>query len=208
MLRGLLISVFTLLFTVNFVFAGKDPAAVKTIENLKAAFEGESTASAKYAAYAKKAREEGYPRVALLFEAASKSEKIHANNHKAALGELGEKSGQVTPKFEVKSTKENLQDAINGETYEVTTMYPDFIKSADNDNVNIAKISMTYAYLTEKKHKEMYKNALEKLNSGKEQSLSSTYAVCSTCGNTYDAPAPNRCGISMTPKERFISLKL
>lgn len=205
--------VFTLLIVLAIGFtysaaAKNNPAAAKTADNLKAAFEGESTASAKYEAYAKKAREEGYKNIALLFEAASKSEKIHANNHKAALGELGEKIQAVSPKFTVKSTKENLQDAINGESYEVSTMYPDFIKTADEANVNIAKITLNYAYQTEKKHKEMYKNALEQLNAGKEKSMSSLYMVCKTCGNTYDGPAPARCGISMTPKERFLTLKI
>ncbi|MCU7495767.1 MAG: rubrerythrin family protein [Ignavibacteria bacterium] len=195
-----------LAFAASLAFTVKpEKVSTLTVSNLKAAFEGESTASAKYAAYAKKAKEEGYPRIALLFEAASQSEAIHANNHKSALSEMGQSVEKIAPKFEVKSTKENLQDAIKGETYEVTTMYPEFIKaSADG----IEKISLNYAYLTEKKHKEMYRNALEQLEAGKEGSLSGTYAVCTTCGNTYDGPAPNRCGISMTPKDRFKIFKL
>ena len=32
--------------------------------------------------------------------------------------------------------------------------------------------------------------------------------VCSTCGNTYELEAPGRCGISMTPKERFITVSV
>ncbi|HEX2962654.1 MAG TPA: rubrerythrin family protein [Ignavibacteriales bacterium] len=206
MFRRSFIILIAIMFAASITYAAKpNNALALKIENLKAAFEGESTASAKYAAYAKKAREEGHPQIALLFEAASFSEATHANNHKSALSELGQSVGKITPKFEVKSTKENLQDAINGETYEVTTMYPDFIKAA---NENIEKISLNYAYLTEKKHKEMYKNALEQLEAGKESSLSGTYAVCTTCGNTYDGPAPNRCGISMTPKDRFKTFKL
>lgn len=207
-IKAIYLTVFSVLFSVSVYAAKPNAAVVKTVENLKAAFQGESTASAKYAAYAKKAKQEGFTTIALLFEAASKSESIHANNHKAALQELGEKTDKVTPKFEVKSTKENLQDAINGESYEVATMYPEFLKASNEGNVNIATISFNYAYQTEKKHKEMYKNALEQLNAGKEKSLSNTYVVCATCGNTYDGPAPNRCGISMTPKERFISIKL
>lgn len=188
--------------------AGPDAGAVsKTTVNLKDAFKGESTASAKYAAYAKKAEKEGYKKIALLFEAASKSEAIHANNHKAALAELGTTPDKVNPEFEVKSTKENLEDAIKGESYEVSTMYPQFLKASSEENVNIATISMNYAFQTEKKHKELYKNALEQLNNNKENTLSSLYMVCSTCGNTYDGPAPNRCGISMTPKSRFETIQ-
>ena len=53
----------------------------KTIENLKAAITGESTASATYAAYAAKAAQEGQPLIQKLFEAASKAESVHAANH-------------------------------------------------------------------------------------------------------------------------------
>lgn len=179
-----------------------------TIQNIKAAITGETTASAKYAAYSKKAKKEGLTKIALLFEAASKSENIHANNHRAVLEQLGEKMDKVIPKFEVKSTKENLEDAVKGESYEVATMYPDFIKAANDEGVNIAMISFNYAFQTEKKHKAMYENALEKFNSGKENELSSLYMVCPTCGNTYDSQAPKRCGISMTPRERFLTFKI
>ncbi len=189
------------------VMASDNAARTKVIEDIKAAFTGETTASAKYAAYAKKAKAEGYPKIALLFEAASKSESIHAGNHKAALEQLGEKAGEVTPKFEVKSTKENLEDAVKGETYEVTTMYPGFIKDANEANVSIALISFNYAYQTEQKHKVMYTNALKMLEEKKEKSMPSQYEVCTTCGNTYEGTAPARCGISMTPRDRFVTFQ-
>jgi len=175
-----------------------------TLENIKSAIKGETTASAKYAAYAKKANEEGYAKIALLFEAASKAENIHANNHKAVLEQLGEKSGEIKPEFKVKSTKENLQDAINGETYEVDKMYPSFMKSSKDEKVNKASISFNYAYQVEKKHQALYKNALAQLEAGKEKSLPSKYFVCPVCGNTYDTEPPAKCGISMTPKGKFI----
>ena len=178
-----------------------------TTDNLKEAFKGETTASAKYADYAKKAKKEGYAKIALLFEAASKAEHIHANNHKAVLEQLGVKVDKITPKYTVKSTKENLEDAISGEGYESTTMYPGFIKTADAENSNLALISFNYAFKTEQKHLKLYKNALEFLNSGKEKKLSSKYYVCPTCGNTYEGDAPARCGLSMTSKEKFLIIK-
>lgn len=209
-MKTLINSLTVLLFAV-FAFsnapAAKLDAKVQTVANLKAAFEGETTASAKYAAYAKKAKKEGYSKVALLFEAASKSENVHANNHSAVLEQLGEATPKVKPKFEVKSTKENLQDAVKGEGYEVSTMYPGFIKTSGDGNVTLATISFSYAYKTEQKHLALYKNALDQLNSGKENTLASQYFVCPTCGNTYDAKAPKRCGISMTPSERFLTIK-
>lgn len=201
--KAILFSLFTILLLSQNYYA-KGPA--KTVENIKAAIKGETTASAKYAAYAEKAKKDGYSKVALLFEAASKAESIHATNHRAVLEQLGVKMEDFKPEYSVKSTKENLADAIKGESYEVATMYPGFLKTAQKENVNLALISFNYAFQTEKKHKALYENALNQLNAGKENSLASKYMVCTTCGNTYDGEAPARCGISMTPKERFVSI--
>jgi rubrerythrin len=202
---GTLVILIVAAISFNFTFTGKVNS--KTVDNLKDAITGETTASAKYLAYSKKAKEEGLSKIAVLFETASKSEGIHANNHRAVLEQLGVTMEEVKPKFEVKSTKENLQDAIKGESYEVATMYPDFIKVANDNKVNLAVISFNYAYQTEKKHNELYKDALEKLNNKTENLLPSNYFVCVTCGNTYATEAPNRCGISMTSKDKFLSIK-
>ena len=202
-IKSFLMLVVPVFFLSSLNFASNPSVKSQTTENLKAALIGETTASAKYAAYAKKAEDEGYKNIALLFKAASKSESIHAGNHRAALEQLNVKTDKIEPNYEVKTTKENLQDAIKGESYEVATMYPDFIKKANEEKVNIAMLSLNYAYQTEKEHKVMYQNALEKLNAGKEDTMASKYMVCSTCGNTYDGEAPARCGISMTPKDRF-----
>src|SRR5665648_1095367 len=88
---------------------------VKTIKNLKEGIIGETTASKKYEAFALKAREEGYDTIAKLFDAASKAEAIHASNHKKVLEGLGETMEDFTPEFDVKTTAENLQAAIDGE---------------------------------------------------------------------------------------------
>jgi rubrerythrin len=177
----------------------------KTIENLKAGIKGETTASVKYAAFAQKAREEGYDTIAKLFEAASKSESIHAANHLKVLEGLGEKMDEFKPEFEVKTTAENLQAAIDGETYEVTTMYPQFLADAESEKVLDATKSFTWASETEKKHQQFYKNALQALNLKAENTLPSGYAVCPVCGNTYDkAYMDAECAFCMTPSEKFI----
>ncbi|HSP07707.1 MAG TPA: rubrerythrin family protein [Acidobacteriota bacterium] len=199
------LAIFSLLVAGTQVFAVPVGVA-KTMDNLKAAITGETTASAKYAAYAKKAREEGYENVAKLFEAASKSEAVHAANHRASMDQLGEKMGDVTPKFEVKSTLENLEDAIKGESYEVATMYPEFLKVSSSEKANIATISFNYAYLTEQKHKALYQNALIALKAGKQNTLPQKYYVCLNCGNTYDSEAAARCAICLTPKDRFVTV--
>ena len=73
------------------LISGCTSKPVKTIENLKAAYNGESTASAKYAAFAEKAKSEGFDTVAVMFLATSKAEAIHAGNHLKVLEKLGEK---------------------------------------------------------------------------------------------------------------------
>jgi rubrerythrin len=181
-------------------------AGAKTYADMQEAFKGETTASAKYAAYSKKAEAEGFHQIALLFNAASISEKTHAGNHRAVLEEAGQQVPSLTPEFTVKSTKENLMDAIAGETYEITTMYPAFIKDAAASGKQLAQISLTYAYKTEQKHKPLYENALASLEAKNVNSLPAVYYVCPTCGNTYDAMPPRKCGISMTGAEKFVKV--
>ncbi len=183
----------------------KDANAI-SFQNMQDAFKGETTASAKYAAYSKKAEEEGFHEIALLFNAASKSEKIHATNHKAVLLEGGQTVPVITPEFSVKLTKENLKDAIAGEGYEISTMYPDFITNANTAKNQFALVSLNYAYKTEQKHKPFYEKALAALERNNVKSLPTVYYVCPTCGNTYDTTAPKRCGISMTSSEKFIKI--
>lgn len=181
-------------------------ANATNIQNMQAAFKGETTASAKYAAYSKKAEAEGHHQIALLFLAASKSEKIHANNHKAVIEDAGQKTPAITPEFTVKTTAENLKDAIAGESYEISTMYPEFLKNANTAGNQLSLMSLNYAYKTEQKHKPLYEKALAALQNNTVKSLASVYYICPTCGNTYDTSAPKRCGISMTSSEKFIKI--
>lgn len=190
-----------------FVFASCTQKPVKTIENLKAAIKGETTASAKYAAFADKAKSEGLDTVAKLFMAASKAESIHAANHAKVLTSIGEKMDDFKPEFEVKTTAENLQAAIEGETYESTTMYPDFIAAAKAENVDKAVKSFTWALDTEKKHQAFYKKALADVQANTQAGLAYDYYVCPVCGNTYEAGnVDEKCAFCQTPKEKFIKI--
>jgi rubrerythrin len=180
---------------------------VKTIENLKAGIKGETTASAKYAAFAEKAKAEGHDTIAKLFEAASKAESIHATNHRKVLEGLGEKMEDFKPEFEVKTTKENLEAAIDGETYETKTMYPQFLEDSKTENVKKATKSFTWAFDTELKHLAYYKKALAALESKTENTLAYNYFVCPVCGNTYDkATLDEKCAFCGTLKDKFLTI--
>jgi rubrerythrin len=180
---------------------------VNTIENLKAAYNGESTASAKYAAFAVKALEEGLDTVAVMFQATSKAEAIHAGNHLKVLEKLGVKvDGPQVGAFNVLSTAENITDALKGETYELETMYPGFIATAEKEKCTDAVKSFTWALDTEKKHAAFYKVALASVGSGGEKTLPANWFVCPVCGNTYDAgTVAAACDFCMTPKDKFIA---
>lgn len=201
-------NLFALSIIVLMIFSScTNPKPVKTIENLKAGIKGETTASAKYLAFAEKAKAEGLDTIANLFVATSKAEAIHAANHTKVLEELGVKMEAFTPEFKVKTTSENLQAAIDGETYEQTTMYPGFLEAAKTEKAEKATKSFNWAMETEKIHKDLYTNALNMLKANNTGSLSFGYAVCPVCGNTYEATAvEDACAFCGTAKEKFIMI--
>lgn len=178
-------------------------AGNKTIDNMQSAYKGEMTASAKYEAFSTKAEEEGYHHIALLYQAVSAAENIHATNHKAVIEDAGATVPIITPEFKIKTTKENLFGDINDEAYEAKTMYPNFLKIAEIAGNQIAYLSLTYAMKTEVKHKLFFEQALSHINNNTLKSLPTRYFVCPDCGNTYTT-APKHCDFSLTPREKFI----
>ncbi len=175
----------------------------KTIVDLKAAIDGESTASAKYAAFAEQAAKDSLYTIEALFKATSEAEAIHIKNHQAALAELGvtDYTGNVEA-FEVKTTAENLQAAIDGETYEFETMYPGFIQDATDEKSQSAIISFNYAQDAEKKHAQIYADALATIAT--PEALATTYFLCPKCGNVYVTTAAEACELCQTPEDQFI----
>ncbi len=158
----------------------------KSEKNLKEAFAGESQANRKYLAFAKKAEEEGYKAVAKLFKAAAEAETVHAHSH---LREFGG----------IKTTKENLLEAINGETHEFQNMYPKMIEEAEAEGNKSAKRSFVYANEVEKIHAGLYQKAFDNL--GKNADLD--YYVCQVCGNTVENEPPDECPVCGAKKQAF-----
>jgi rubrerythrin len=159
----------------------------KTVDGLNAAFAGESQANRKYLAFAKKAEEEGYIQIAKLFRAAAAAETIHAHNHLRAMDG-------------VKTTEENLKAAIEGETYEFTTMYPEFIAFAEEEQMKKALNSFKWANEVEKVHAALYKKALENMEKG---AAVVDYFVCPFCGYTHEGPFTGKCPVCGTAGEKF-----
>lgn len=177
-------------------------AATTTLENLQAAFNGESNAHAHYLAFADKADQEGYGEVGSLFRAAAKAEEVHAANHAVVIKKLG-----ATPEAKIEtpvvgSTKENLEAAIKGETYERDTMYPDFLKQARVEGNRDAVQTLNYAKNAETEHAKLYSKALNDLPSLKG-SKSKDYFVCTVCGYTTAQIDFSKCPSCFAHKDKY-----
>ena len=157
------------------------------------AFAGESQANRKYLAFAKRAEKDGYPNIARLFRAVAEAETVHAHNHLRVAGG-------------VQSTVENLTGAMEGEHYEIETMYPEFIKTAQDEAAKQAERTFDWAYKTEKIHRGMYKEALETVKSGKDIAVNDYY-VCEVCGYTAEGEAPERCPICGAIHAKFFKVE-
>ncbi len=164
-------------------------AGSQSEKNLREAFAGESQANRRYLAFAKKADEEGYKQVAKLFRAAAEAETIHAHAHLRALGGI-------------KTTKDNVQEAIAGETHEFKKMYPEFLAKAKQEGIKPAEISFDYANQVEKIHAALYEKALANL--GKNEAVD--YYVCPVCGNTVEGKPPAECPICGTAGSKFFKV--
>lgn len=154
---------------------------------MREAFSGESQANRKYLAFAQAADREGYAQVARLFRAAAEAETVHAHNHLRALKGI-------------RSTKQNLEEAISGETEEFTSMYPKMIEAARAEGHKEALQSFDYANQVEKIHAGLYKSALESLGKDTKET---PYYVCPVCGNTVEGEPPDVCPICGTAGKMF-----
>jgi len=134
-------------------------ASSKTIENLRTAFAGESQANRRYTYFSRRADEEGYPELSALFQAIADGETAHALRHFDYMKSIGD---PVT-KVPVPDVKGMLESAVKGETYEFTTMYPEFAKVAREEGFDeIAKWFETLVK-AEKAHSGKFQEALATL---------------------------------------------
>lgn len=158
----------------------------KTLDDLMAAFAGESQANRKYLAYAKQADKEGLPQVAKLFRAAAEAETIHAHAHLRNAKKIG-------------STAENLQDAVAGETYEFTKMYPEMIKDAEGEGEKAIAQYMGFVNEVEEVHANLYKKAI----ADPANMAQVDYYICPVCGYTHEGPMTDACPVCKAPAKSF-----
>ena len=162
---------------------------MKTNDNLMSAFAGESQANRKYLAFAKKAEKEGFKNIARIFQAIAEAETVHALKHFETAGQVG-------------TTLENIKGAVEGENYEFTVMYPDFIETAEKEGEKKAKQSFEFANEAEKVHGEIF-NKLEESAVRGEDIEDKEVFLCPVCGWVGTDPSPEKCPICKTPSKSF-----
>ena len=161
----------------------------KSEKNLWEAFAGESQANRKYLAYARQAEREGLMQAAKLFRAAAEAETVHALSHLRVLGK-------------VRDTRENLRDAIAGETHEFKTMYPRMIREAREEENKAAELTFTYAFAAEEVHAKLFRSLLDDPDRGQD----TDYFVCGVCGYTCENEPPQRCPLCGAGAGEFIAI--
>lgn len=164
----------------------------KTVENLKAAFAGESQARNKYTFFANVARNEGWIEIAEVLEKAAANEEAHAKVIFKLLNGIGD-------------TRSNLQAAIDGETYEHVDMYPEFLKVAEEEGEVAAAKYFKHVIDVEKHHAEMFTELKRRLEA--DELLKSDQSVkweCRVCGYIHEGTTPPEvCPLCNHPKKFY-----
>ena len=159
-----------------------------TKENLATAFAGESQANRKYLAFARRAEKDGLPQIAKLFRAAADAETVHALGHLANMGGIG-------------TTRENLEAAVAGETYEFSEMYPPMLEQAKAEG-HKAKHMLGFATAAEEVHARLFKQALDAMKAGRDLSQMDVF-LCPFCGDIEFGAPPEECPICGAPASKF-----
>ena len=170
-----------------------------TLVNLMKAFAGESQARNKYEYFAKVAQKEGYRDIAEHFQRAANNEKQHAKMELALHNRMANESED-----NFGDTKENLQMAIDGESYENTTMYPDFAQIAKDEGHKEAARLFSGIGKIEVEHEKMFQMLLDRLEADAEfvSDDEEEAWICEVCGHVhYGKKALKVCPVCKHPEE-------
>lgn len=166
----------------------------KTEQNLINAFAGESQARNRYSFFAKQAKKDGYEQIAEIFLITAENEKEHA---KLFYEHIGNTIGQVNSSypFELGTTKENLESAINGEKEEWSILYPEGEKVAREEGFDEIAETFHHVVEAEKHHEKRYSKLLENVKNNTVFSKpEETNWMCRECGYIHHGKsAPKKC---------------
>ena len=184
--------------------AEPEKPALKTPENLQAAYAGETDAIIRYKAFAVAADKEKYKAVAVLFRAAARAEEIHAKNIGDLITAQGGTpvAGTATP--EVKTTAENIKTALAGESAERDTVYKGFVETAKAEENAAAERLFKGMLEVEGEHAKLYKKADKDLAYWKKTDRE--FWLCTLCGNVMTSKKES-CGVCGTDPSTFEEIK-
>ena len=185
----------------------------RTYENLAKAFVGESQARNRYTYYAKTAKKEGFEKLSEIFLLTAENETEHAKWLLRLINQLREKDSSLPEDIKVEADVErtladtvmNLKSAINGETYEYESMYPEFAKVAREEGLNDIADRLEAIAIAEQHHKERYQKYLNYIetNTMYEES-DETVWVCMKCGYVHKGKnPPETCPSCSHPSNYF-----
>lgn len=160
----------------------------KTNENLYTAFVGEAKAHFRLQAFAQKADDEGYDRIALLFRAVAEAERVHATRALRLLGDVV-----------VKDTESNLKSAFESEEMAAEEHYVPFLREAEAEGDRAAAAAFSQIRDVEAGHANLYRHALQFMLAAEEP----TYHVCQVCGYVAEGIPPDKCPVCGADRERF-----
>ena len=184
----------------------------KTLENLAKAFVGESQARNRYTMYSKIAKKEGYEQIAELFLVTADNEREHAKwafrlinelkGNDASFDELMIEAAVPTVQG---TTVDNLKEAIAGEGYETTTMYPEFAKVAEEEGLPEIAARLRAIGEAEAHHQQRYEKLLKEVENGtvfkKDEEVE---WVCRKCGYVHrGTEPPEKCPSCDHPSSYF-----
>ena len=177
------------------------PNYPNTILALKKSFKAEMMAHKHYLGYVKKALEEEYPNIAYLFYAFSLSEKIHADNYKRIINELGGAVENISAAMDISDTRSNLKRAAEKELHKIKTFYPEALKILETESCEQAIVSCMYSLKSHRQHKEKVKEI--KKYSGlffgsvarRIEGVHFDFHICRICGSTIDKKPESPCEI-------------
>ena len=172
----------------------KELKGTKTEKNLQEAFAGESQALNKYTYFASKARKDGYEQIAAIFEETANNEKEHAKMWFKLL-----EGGAV------RSTRENLKAAAEGENYEWTDMYDRMAQEAEEEGFHEIAEKFRGVGAIEKHHEERYRKLLQNIEDALVFSREGdSIWVCRNCGHVVvGKQAPEVCPVCAHPQSYF-----
>jgi rubrerythrin len=186
----------------------------QTIQNLAAAFIGESQARNRYTYYAKQAKKDGYVQLASIFEETANHEKQHAKWFLRMLQQVMKKVGETADDVKVEmatcvttfaDTESNLGSAIQGEHHEWTEMYKEFADTAEKEGFPDIATRIRAIMVSEKHHEERYQKYLDQIK-GKTifKKESTIFWVCAECGYVHEGEEPpDICPSCSHPKAYF-----